>query len=169
MVASGTLDAVFDAAPAVPVGGPGWYLDRPGFAIGGAGVAAVWLGAAAGCRRAFLDALPAAGDATALAALGAVDADVAATTALLRVAAAEIDADPCADHTILAHRTRAAAVATAATALTRTNAAVGTAVTVTDPAHARRVADLPVYLSQHHGGRDLAAFGRLLVAGRCDD
>jgi alkylation response protein AidB-like acyl-CoA dehydrogenase len=34
----------FDDAPAVPVGDPGWYLSRPGFAWGGMSVAACWWG-----------------------------------------------------------------------------------------------------------------------------
>ena len=50
MAASDTHDVVLHEVP-VPaeavVGGPDAYTDRPGFAHGGAGVAAVWLGAAA--------------------------------------------------------------------------------------------------------------------------
>jgi alkylation response protein AidB-like acyl-CoA dehydrogenase len=38
----------FDGTPAQPVGGPGWYLTRPGFAWGGMGVAACWHGGARG-------------------------------------------------------------------------------------------------------------------------
>ncbi|MGJ4802473.1 hypothetical protein ACQYVW_04485 [Luteimonas sp. SDU82] len=43
-IESGPVD--FDAVPCVRIGGPGAYLDRPGFWHGGAGVAACWLGAA---------------------------------------------------------------------------------------------------------------------------
>src|SRR5699024_9859025 len=39
------------AVPAVAVGAPGWYLERPGFAWGGAGVAACWYGGAVGLAR----------------------------------------------------------------------------------------------------------------------
>ena len=40
----------FEATPAEPVGPPGWYLTRPGFAWGGMGVAACWHGGARGLR-----------------------------------------------------------------------------------------------------------------------
>jgi hypothetical protein len=47
---SDSLDLEVDAVvPAdAQVGPPGFYLDRPGFALGGIRVAAVWLGGAAG-------------------------------------------------------------------------------------------------------------------------
>lgn len=166
MVGSGTLDAVLASAPATPVGQPGYYLDRPGFDIGGIGVAAVWLGAAEGCRRSLLAGMPGTADATALAHLGAVDAAVTAGRALLEVAADQVDADPTGDHARLAQRVRAVAVGTALMALERTDRALGTRVTVADPVHARRVADLPVYASQHHGDRDLASLGRRILAMR---
>ena len=38
----------FTGAAARPVGAPGWYLTRPGFAWGGIGVAACWYGGALG-------------------------------------------------------------------------------------------------------------------------
>jgi len=38
----------FAATPATPVGAPDWYLQRPGFAWGGMGVAACWAGGAMG-------------------------------------------------------------------------------------------------------------------------
>ena len=41
----------FRAVPASPVGGPGWYLTRPGFAWGGIGVASCWYGGAVGIAR----------------------------------------------------------------------------------------------------------------------
>ena len=47
----------------VPCGPAEWYLDRPGFALGGAGVAAVWLGGAVGLAR-RLRAAAAAGSPT---------------------------------------------------------------------------------------------------------
>ena len=40
----------------VAVGGPGWYLRRPGFAHGGIGVAACWYGGAVGVARALVAA-----------------------------------------------------------------------------------------------------------------
>ena len=44
MAGSDTLDVGFPRVPAVPVGPPGGYTDRPGFSHGGVGVAACWYG-----------------------------------------------------------------------------------------------------------------------------
>ena len=57
-IPSGTVH--FDAVPAVPLGGAGWYYQRPGFAWGGMGVAACWLGGAVAVARGFTG-LPAEG------------------------------------------------------------------------------------------------------------
>ena len=46
----------FADVPAQPIGGEDWYLSRPGFALGGIGVAAVWWGAAASLVTALRDA-----------------------------------------------------------------------------------------------------------------
>ena len=51
-----TSTVTFDDVPADPVGDPGWYLERPGFAWGGIGVAAVWFGAAAAVAGVLWDA-----------------------------------------------------------------------------------------------------------------
>ena len=48
MAASDTLDVEFTDVLGEPVGGPGDYTGRPGFAHGGAGVAACWYGGARG-------------------------------------------------------------------------------------------------------------------------
>ena len=58
-VDSGPVD--FADVPATPVGDPGWYLERPGFAWGGIGVAAVWFGGAVGIARRLLAASAATG------------------------------------------------------------------------------------------------------------
>ena len=46
LTGTATYTVTFDGAPATLVGEPGQYLSRPGFWHGGAGVAAVWWGAA---------------------------------------------------------------------------------------------------------------------------
>ena len=50
-----------------------------------------------------------------------------------------------------------------ALALTETGRALGPAPLTSAEEHARRVADLTVYVRQHHGDRDLARTGALLV------
>src|SRR5690606_12505578 len=83
----------FDHVPAAAVGPPGWYLSRPGFAWGGMGVAAVWLGGAAGlARRLRQAALGREPDQVGLALLGQADARLVAAAAVLTDAARAVDA-----------------------------------------------------------------------------
>jgi alkylation response protein AidB-like acyl-CoA dehydrogenase len=154
----------FDAAPAVPIGEAGWYLTRPGFAWGGMSVAACWWGGSLGLH----DALRAAAssdraDQVALVHLGRADASLWAARAALREAADLIDGDAPVDPRLLAERVRAAVVDAAATTLAEADRALGPGPLVADDAHARRVADLHLYLRQHHGLRDAARLGRLVV------
>jgi alkylation response protein AidB-like acyl-CoA dehydrogenase len=165
--AAATVD--LDDVPADPVGGPGAYLDRPGFWHGAIAVAAAWFGGAVGVsaplRRAGLDGRL---DAHGLAHLGAVDAALAAARAVLREAAAALDeGDP---EDVVAARRRAlrvrAVVETAVEeARGRTGRALGPVPMVRDAGHAQRVADLEVYVRQSHAERDLATLGELVDGG----
>ncbi|MFK5583105.1 acyl-CoA dehydrogenase [Serinicoccus sp. LYQ131] len=169
----------FDDVPATPVGPPGWYLERPGFAWGGIGVAAVWLGAACALAEAVLvRARSRTPDQIAHLHLGRLDAALRAAELALRDAADRMDrvggdaahagtAAPAGAQTqaLLAARCRDAAALAAETALTEVARALGPAPLATDEAHAARVADLTLYVRQHHGERDLARTGALLVGG----
>jgi hypothetical protein len=168
MAGSDTLDVRFSGIAAEPVGGPGRYIDRPGFAQGGAGVAACWYGGARGVGRTLLEA---AGRRDvgphALAHLGAVDIALRTAKLALDTAAGEIDADPGdrgGGGRLRALRVRALVEATATEVMLRVGRALGAGPLGHDEAHSRRVADLTVYLRQHHGERDLAEIGAL-VAG----
>ena len=158
----------FDAVPAVPIGDAGWYLARPGFAWGGMSVAAVWWGGAAGLMDALM--APAASDRAdqlSFVHLGRVDAALWGARAVLAEAATLIDVQDPADRraaTLLAERVRSIVADAATLALAEADAALGPAPLVADPAHARRVADLHLYLRQHHGLRDVARIGRSLAA-----
>ncbi len=167
MAASGSLSVDLDAAPAVAVGGPRAYLDRPGFWHGGAGVAACWYGGALGAARVLLAAARQREVGPhALAHLGAVDTLVAGLRAHLLAAAAEVDADPAGPGAQQrAGRLRAHVEAAATEVLDRVGRALGAAPLCLDPVQAQRAADLPVYLRQSHAERDLAALGELAVAG----
>jgi hypothetical protein len=145
------------------IGGVEWYFRRPGFWHGSVGVAACWLGGA----RAVARALRQAHSPHALAHLGAVDASLAAATALLEQAAREIDAAPfsVADAAELrALRVRSVVEGAATDALTRVGRALGAGPLCHDEEHAHLVADLTVYLRQSHAETDLERIGRL-VAG----
>jgi len=162
----------FTSAPAVPVGEPGWYLRRPGFAAGGIGVAACWWGAALPLRDALLQAAQRDGaDQLSRLHLGRVDTALWAARLALRSAIREIDGpDPASEGPAfpgtLAGRVRAVVADAVDVTLAETARALGPLPLVADEAHARRVADLELYLRQHHGERDVARIGVDISEGR---
>ena len=162
-----STDVDFDGVPALAVGDAGWYLVRPGFGWGGMTVAACWWGAAVGIAEPLLSAARSErADQLALVHLGRADAALWAARSVLREAADLIDAgeSSAVGERLLAERVRAAVAEAATLTLGETDAALGPAPLVADEAHARRVADLHLYLRQHHGPRDSARIGRELVA-----
>jgi alkylation response protein AidB-like acyl-CoA dehydrogenase len=167
MAASDTLDVRFGGVPAVPVGPPGGYVSRPGFAHGGAGVAACWYGGARAVGQTLLTAASRQDVGPhALAHLGAVDILLSSAKLALETAAAEIDADPADQKGTAARRTlrvRAQVEAAATEVMTRVGRALGAAPLCHDEAHSRRVADLTVYLRQHHAERNLAQLGAVVA------
>ena len=152
--------------PALPLGPPGWYLRRPGFAWGGIGVAACWLGGVDGLAASLHAASTAReGD---LAALHVGTVDVARYAAD-RVLADAVDriASGRAAHTegrILAGRVRAVVADTVERVVRQVGHALGPGPLAFDADHARRVADLALYVRQHHAERDLVALGRDVLA-----
>jgi len=162
-VVSGPIE--FDHAPAAPVGEPGWYLRRPGFAWGGIGVAACWYGGAAGITDAVVRAAAKRpGELSALHA-GSVDLALYSARCALRDAAAAIDAGSVDDPESLALRVRSIVAQSVEQVLHHAGHALGPAPLAFDATHAARVADLELYVRQHHGERDVAALGERLVQG----
>ncbi|MEO6998194.1 MAG: acyl-CoA dehydrogenase family protein [Terracoccus sp.] len=157
----------FNGVPAVPVGGPGWYLERPGFAWGGIGVAAIWFGATVAiARRVFAQARQRQLDQVGQSHLGAIDAALICARSVLCDTAALADSevvDP-AEVAIAALRCRRVAAQTAETVLWRSDHALGPAPLALEEDHAARVADLRLYVRQEHAERDEAALGRALVS-----
>jgi hypothetical protein len=82
----------------------------------------------------------------------------------LLAAAAVIDADPTRRLPRLAARVRAAVEAAATEVLDRVGRACGAEPLGHDGGHAKRVADLTVYLRQSHAERDLAGLGSRVAA-----
>jgi len=152
----------FTAVPAEPVGDAGWYLRRPGFAHGGTGVAACWFGGAVGVARALATSTREP-DQLALWHRGAVDLDLDLARLALEAAADAIDAGEAEGSAgeLLAARTRAHVAGAAERVLTAVGHALGPAPLALDAAHAARVADLTVYLRQHHAERDVAALASM--------
>jgi alkylation response protein AidB-like acyl-CoA dehydrogenase len=164
-VSSGPVD--FAAVLAVPVGADDWYLTRPGFSWGGIQVAACWWGGAVGlARRLRAAALEREPDQIMLAHLGAVDLALVAAGAALFEAAGVIDAGHAEgpDGTLLAARVRGLVARTAEEVLIRVGHALGPAPLALETRHARRAADLTLYVRQHHAERDDAALGTRLLS-----
>ncbi|MET4093616.1 acyl-CoA dehydrogenase family protein [Arthrobacter sp. UYCu712] len=170
-VPSGTVH--FDGVPAVPLGGPGWYYRRPGFAWGGMGVAACWLGGAVAVARGYRESLLKSADAgrepdqIALAHLGEIDRTLTALTSYLAQTASRIDAGDLpggqAWSEALRVRGHVAAAAERIQALVSQN--LGPAPLAFDEAYGKRMADLALYIRQHHAMRDDAQLGALTLKG----
>jgi alkylation response protein AidB-like acyl-CoA dehydrogenase len=178
-----TSDVYFDGVPSRPVGSDGWYLQRPGFAWGGIRVAAVWVGGAEAVLATLRTSLAARPepDPIRLANLGRADVAVWSARLALADAAMHIDGDVIdgdvvdgdvldgggldrAAAELLAFRVRAVAADAVEVALREAGHALGPAPLGFDEEYSRRVADLTIYVRQHHAERDLAALGAKLVS-----
>ncbi|UXH79129.1 acyl-CoA dehydrogenase family protein [Roseateles amylovorans] len=151
----------FESVPARLIGDGGFYLSRPGFWQGGIGIAACWHGAAGAVADALLAQTVEAREPGwhRLLALGQIDRLLSANAALLREAADWIDHHPHADAQDWALRTRAASDEAAQQVLRAATRAMGAGPLCLDPRFARLAADLPVFIRQSHGDRDLVALG----------
>lgn len=171
MAGTDSVDVLFDAVPAQPVGVPGAYVARAGFWHGAAGIAACWHGAAVAIAMPLRERVMRAGasaDSLLAMHLGAVDCALSASGQALRAAAAAIDAH-CAGGPAYGQREalqlRGTVEAAAQLVIERCGRALGAAPLCRDAAHARRVADFGVFLRQSHADWDLATQGRLAAAG----
>lgn len=163
-----TGEVVFDLAvdDAAMVGPPGFYLGRPGFWHGAVGVAACWAGGMQALRAVMARQIVGAPSPHGLAHLGQVDALVWTAMALLDGAARAIDADPGdrgGDAARLALRVRNSVAAAGHEVLTRCTKALGAVPLATDDDLPQRMADLQVYLAQHHAEHDAEALGRMTI------
>ncbi|MBO0901443.1 acyl-CoA dehydrogenase [Cellulomonas sp. zg-ZUI222] len=153
----------FDDVPAAPVGAPGWYLERPGFWWGGIGVAACWYGGAVALARALWARASTSDDRLVAMHLGAVDVALQDARRALEEAARVVDGEGGrVPGPVVAKRARATVARTCEDVLTRVGHALGPAPLALDPVHAKRVADLQVYVRQHHAERDDASLGAAL-------
>ena len=170
-IPSGTVH--FDSVPAVPLGGPGWYYRRPGFAWGGMGVAACWLGGGVAVARGYKDSLAAAADGgrepdqIALAHLGEIDRTLAALTGYLARTAARIDAGELSGSGAWSEalRVRGQVAAAVERIQTLVSQNLGPGPLAFDEGYGKRMADLSLYIRQHHAMRDDAQLGALALKG----
>ncbi len=151
-----TLDLVDVAG--TPIGGAGDYVGRPGFWAGAVGVAACWLGGARGVAR-TLEARAARLDPHGLAHLGAVRASLDVAELALEAAATRLDAHVVADPERLALSLRAHVADVVESTVSHVGRALGPAPLAFDARHAEHVADLQVFVRQHHAERDLERLG----------
>nr|WP_256104510.1 acyl-CoA dehydrogenase [Streptomyces sp. ODS05-4] len=168
MAGSDSPDVRFTAVPATEVGGVEAYLRRPGFHHGGVGVAACWYGGAQAVARVLFEKAGRGEDSFTDAQAGAVHLTLYAAGAALRQAAEEIDADPldrAGGAALRALRVRALVAQACAEVLDRVGRATGAGPLCHDHRHAQAVADLTVYVRQHHAERDLAALGARVARG----
>lgn len=160
----------FAAVAGEPVGAAGWYLRRPGFAFGGIRVAACWYGGARAIRNHLRASLAARAEPDPIRQVSLGRADVACWSAALALehAATVIDTGRLAagGADLLAARARAVVAEAVETVVRESGHALGPVPLAFEEAHARRVADLQLYVRQHHAERDLAALANLLDCGR---
>jgi alkylation response protein AidB-like acyl-CoA dehydrogenase len=170
-IPSGTVH--FEGVRAVPVGGPGWYFERPGFAWGGMGVAACWLGGAVAVARDFSSALAKAAeggrepDQVALAHLGETDRIIASLTGYLARTAARIDAGDLSGSGAWSEALRVRGAVAAAVERIQAMVAqnLGPGPLAFNESYGKRMADLSLYIRQHHAMRDDAQLGALTLKG----
>lgn len=152
----------FNSVPAQAVGGLDWYLNRPGFAVGGVGVAACWFGGAVGLfRHLHHSALQREPDQLALAWLGEADTLLSSGAAVLAQAAEDADTQKLGPRRAAEVRGHIAELCERMLQLS--GHATGPGPLSLDEEHAQRAADLNIYLRQHHAARDEAALGRMLL------
>lgn len=152
----------FSSVSAAAVGKPGWYLTRDGFAWGGIGVAACWFGGAVGIQRTLLEAAQRSPNPHLYAHLGAIDTLLHACRTTLADAAERVDNNTT-EGKLLAKRVRGLVARSCEEIINRAGHALGPAPLVTNADHAKRIADLQIYIRQHHAERDDASLGQLLA------
>ena len=167
-MADSQSESLVFGGPVIPeqdaIGGPGFYLERPGFWFGATGVAACWFGGASALLESVRTSVSPKSDDHVLADLGRAVALVDGMRVVLKDAAQAIDADPF-DHVRKAHRhaltVRQIVHDGCLQVLSLVAGAGGAGPLCHDPEQARRTADLFVYLAQHHGGAEAAELGRI--------
>lgn len=170
MAESDSLDVRFADVPVTDdmmVGEPGWYLSRRGFRLGSGGVAAVWLGGVAGVMDLVLELLHDAPhvDEHKFAHVGALHAASSAADALLADTAEFVDGHPDADPATAVRTAKSAVERAAWETRDRVPRITGPTPLCRERRFAQCLADLEIYVRQHHAERDLAVLGRAVVCG----
>jgi alkylation response protein AidB-like acyl-CoA dehydrogenase len=161
-----TTPVTMDQVDGIPVGATGWYLQRDGFWWGGIGVAAIWYGGAVGlARRLASHVASRRPDQLSLMHLGEVDAALGGARSALAEAAIRVDDGSASGPgaALLAARVRHIVASAVEDVQRHVAHAMGPGPLSQEPEHVARVADLALYVRQHHAERDAAALGRMLL------
>ncbi|MFF2385638.1 acyl-CoA dehydrogenase [Streptomyces sp. NPDC058108] len=169
MAGSDSLDMSFSNACARAVGEVEEYLTRPGFQHGGIGVAACWLGGAHAVAAALYERASGGGrmNEHMAAHLGTIDMLLHTADEVVRGAGEDIDIDPLDERRnarARSLRVRALIEKVCTEVLDHVGRATGAGPLCRDERHARAVADLTVYIRQHHAEVNLAELGRLATS-----
>ena len=149
-----------DVPAGAAVGQPGFYLERPGFTLGGVAVAAVWLGGAHGVLNSILTTTdPERTTPHHRAHLGAMAVAIASAAALLSSLAVREEPLGLPDMTAA----RSAVEAAVGEVLARAPRVTGPNGLCRNARIAHQLADLEVYVRQHHAEADYELAGTHLL------
>ncbi|PKV11869.1 dehydrogenase [Xanthomonas prunicola] len=164
MVGIPTGNGLFKNAPAVLLGEPDFYLRRPGFWHGGAGIAACWYGAATAIAEHVRCSPRVMHSPFCAAHLGAIDAQLSAARLLLQNLADRIDSAPTESHQFAVIQLRSLMDRICRDVIERAALALGPVSLCCDAEHAQRCADLAAFIRQSHGEKDEQWLGEQLHA-----
>lgn len=168
MSATASHTVRFENCPTLRHIGPAdFYRDRRGFWLGSLNVAACWYGGALGLARTYLSCTPE----SALDASTFAEIDTALRTMVLHLNAAAAESDSGTPETsaeLPALRCRRAVYEGCNAVLRLVSEAGGTHLATHHAMQAQRLADLPIYLRQHHPGRERQRLGEVLLKIRGD-
>ncbi|ATS21389.1 dehydrogenase [Xanthomonas phaseoli pv. phaseoli] len=168
MLGISTGNGHFASAPARLLGEPEFYLQRPGFWHGGAGIAACWYGAAAAIAEHVRRSPRVAKNPFAAAHLGAIDEQLTGARLMLQDLAKAIDDAPIHSHQLAVIRLRSMMDRICRDVIERAALALGPASLCCDAGHAQRCADLAAFVRQSHGQKDEQWLGERLHASEVD-
>jgi alkylation response protein AidB-like acyl-CoA dehydrogenase len=160
MARSDTRSVAFGDVIATPVGRAGDYLTRRGFWAGAIGVAACWHGGTVRIAETLMQAARVSSDAHFYSHLGATQTALLENRSVLGAAASELDGESGTGFAVLARSVRTTVERNAADVMDHVGRALGPRPLAHDRVHAQTVADLTVYIRQHHAERDLEQLGR---------
>lgn len=169
MAADTSHDVSLENATGRLVGGPGFYVTRPGFWHGSAGMAACWFGGALSLGNLLREALAerkGLPTALQLAALGKVHLELSQGVLQLQGAATWLDLNPARDAKAVALSLRIAIRQIAKKVLDEVSNTLGVSSFYRNALFANLAADLPVFVRLNSSEDELARLGECLLGSQ---